>query len=119
MAIAGMESAVMEWCARALAHLTSGSTDSITEIGGSVCAAVGSWLVASKKASLSKYGWLIWLCANSFFVVFAIVLARPVMLIMYLNFFGSSALGLWNHVVVPDYPGLARRFSLTSGGQRG
>lgn len=109
----GVVLGVDNWFHVALARLMTPSTDIVAEVAGAVCAVLGSWLVASKR-QIGKYGWLVWLVSNAFLIGFAIVTIRPVMLLMYMFLTGSSALGVWNHIVVERYPELARRFSRRS-----
>lgn len=75
------------------------------EVGGALNGTAGAWLLAFNCKG-SKFGWVLFLLSNLFWLTFAVLLNRHWMLLQTVSFTLSSTLGVWNYVVVDRYPSL-------------
>ncbi len=77
------------------------------QIGGSLNGMAGSWLLAFNCKG-SKFGWILFLISNVFWLAFAYMLGFEWLLLQTASFTASSALGVWNYVLVDRYPALPK-----------
>lgn len=77
----------------------------VAQVGGSINGMAGSWLLAFNCQG-SKFGWILFLLSNVFWLTFAYLLDFQWLLLQTVSFTASSALGVWNHVLVDRYPSL-------------